>query len=43
VRWWVFLSFQNLDVEKPVVVLQGVSHEQFADGTQTKMAKMSGR
>lgn len=30
-------------LRKPVVVLPGISHEQFGDGSQSKLARMSGR
>jgi hypothetical protein len=36
-------GFEEVMLEKPVVVLPGVSHQQFADGTQAKVARMSGR
>jgi len=36
-------GFEEVLLEKPVVVLPGVSHQQFGDGHQSKMARMSGR
>ncbi len=36
-------GFEEVLLEKPVVVLPGVSHQQFGDGTQSKLARMSGR
>ena len=34
---------EEFERTKPVILLQGVSHEQFGDGSQSKLAKMSGR
>lgn len=34
---------QDAVLEKPVVVIPGVSHQQFADGTQARIAKATGR
>ncbi|EWM29418.1 hypothetical protein Naga_100042g35 [Nannochloropsis gaditana] len=36
-------GFEDALLDKPVVLLPGVSHQQFGDGSQSKAARMSGR